>query len=95
MLGRWRDSVKTYFVLMHGVALFRAASPVSPESVGTPRLPPQVSVEPPTPAAVVERPFKDYPEDDEQRDGDKTPHDMLFEQQLMMDGTSIPPAKTE
>lgn len=42
---------------------------------------PRVRVEPPTPVA----PFKDYPEDDEV-DGRKSPHDMIAEQQMMMEG---------
>ncbi|KAK8853201.1 hypothetical protein IAR55_003903 [Kwoniella newhampshirensis] len=55
-------------------------SPRPESSTSVPRL----SVEPPTPA--VTRPFKDFPDDDEDGvpEDDLTPHDMLSNQQMMM-----------
>jgi len=59
----------------------------------TPRMP-QLNVDPPSPA--TERPFRDIPDDEDDRpdggggrvvgDDDRSPHEMLSEQQLFMDG---------
>lgn len=43
---------------------------------------PTFSIEPPTPA-IGHQPFKDYPEDDEP---ELTPHEMLSNQQMLMNG---------
>ncbi|WVQ84462.1 hypothetical protein IAT38_006614 [Cryptococcus sp. DSM 104549] len=52
------------------------SSPSSSHSV------PRVSIEPPTPA--IDRPFRDFPDEDEEQP-ELTPHEMLSNQQMMMD----------
>jgi hypothetical protein len=60
-------------------------------SISTPNVEavPKFKVEPPTPAINPENPFRDYPDnktDEYQPQDTRDPHELLSEQQLMMDG---------
>jgi len=62
----------------------RNPSPISPSPVDTSNSTPRLNVEPPTP--IITEPFRDYPDDEDEAERGGAPHEMLDQQQVIMDG---------
>jgi len=67
--------------------IYRSPSPTSPPPTDTDRSStPQLNVEPPTP--IINEPFRDYSDDEDEAESGGAPHEMLDQQQIIMDGKS-------